>query len=94
MRSMREQTAYEWYWERLNSMSVKEALASGVGRICPVCQQIHPGIRYGHPDHRQYCSTPRPLHLRDPGRLSSSPLQPLESDRVDGEFGGVRFCRQ
>lgn len=54
---MSQQTAAQWYWERLNSMSVKEALRTGVGVRCPICASIHPGIRYNHPDHREYCDT-------------------------------------
>ena len=56
-RRAEKQTAAEWYWERLNSMTIGEALRTGVGLMCPVCQKIHPGIRYMHAEHRQYCST-------------------------------------
>lgn len=53
----KQQTTAEWYWERLNSMTVAEALRTGAGVTCPVCKTIHPGYRYSHPNHRQYCST-------------------------------------
>ncbi len=58
---VREQTAYEWMvenWERrMEGLTVKEALAEGLAQKCPTCGILHAGIRYMHPDHRQYCGT-------------------------------------
>jgi uncharacterized protein (DUF983 family) len=46
---------YNDLMKKINRMSVREALESGIAVQCPICGIIHPGIRYIHPNHRIFC---------------------------------------
>ncbi len=43
--------------EKAADVPLREALSKGMLVLCPVCKIAHPGVRFLHPDHRQYCST-------------------------------------
>jgi hypothetical protein len=36
---------------------VHDALTLGIVVRCPTCRILHAGLRFGHTDHREYCST-------------------------------------
>ncbi len=36
-------------WTELRGMSVKEALRTGKGMLCPTCRRIHPGVTVPSP---------------------------------------------
>ncbi len=43
--------------QKAADMPLREALRKKVLYLCPTCREAHPGIRFIHPDHRQYCSS-------------------------------------
>lgn len=58
VRSMNSHQEMWSMWElRVGDMSAKKAVKLGLAYKCPTCRIVHPGLRYMHPDHRQYCST-------------------------------------
>jgi len=42
--------------ELIGDMSARQALAKGLVRKCPACGTLHPGIRYTHDMHKDFCS--------------------------------------